>query len=611
MQRRAEFAPGVAWSTLRAVRVTLLLSSLVALLAIGWWWSSALGPPPPPAPTGAPAAAVANDPASPSVASTGPDRTTATLPLGTIRGRVVDGERRPLGNALASLVHDGADAEGQQTTTGADGRFTLFRAPLAACAVRIDAAGFCAAQLGDLHPEQAAHHDLDLGDFVLQPAAFYTGLVQSGGRPLAGAQITLRPVLGEPGAPTPLVQRTTSGADGTFGFAQGVTPPSLLEVTAADHWPAPMRRIEAPQQLLVIELQARPRLRGRVVTAETGIGVAAAPLWLIPLDIEVEFLPATGDRGPVLHRTDRYGNFDVELPPSPWFAVESGGDDAVPTISGAIQNTLPLAPLELRLTRGIAVHGTVTWRGDPVAGSAALLSSTASGSSVAFGADGTFRLPAREPGAWTLRVDGDHGARHEQPVQLAWPGPLRVTIALGDGVRLSGKVNGPDTGWSKVVCKHQTGLLRHGLRQADGSYTIDGLSPGLWTAWVAVDGADWRSVAMDQLLARLPHPEFRIDAEADARLDLRHPDSLLGSLSGRVGLEFVDCQVTLRAGSELGIAVPPTLLQTEVHSDGTFVLDPVLPGDWHVELLRAGRPAALRRTRVQVAAGLRAECRFD
>jgi hypothetical protein len=593
------------------VRIALLLTMLMAALAIGWWWLEAAAPPPP---ANAPPAAsnrAATTAPQPSIAVT--DRLPASDPLGTIRGRVVDGARAPLAGATATLVHDGVDAAGQQATTGADGRFTLFRAPLAACAVRIDAPGYCEAQLGDLHPEQAEHHDLDLGDFVLLPAAPCTGLVQTGGRPLAGAKVTLRPRLGEPGAPLPLVQRTTSGVDGAFHFAQGVPPPGTIEVTADGYEPVPVRELQAPPRLLVFELVPRARLRGRVIAAETGAGVPFAPLWLVPLDSEPQLVMASGDRGPASLRTDRDGHFELAPPPSPWFVVETGGEGCVPTISAAIANRAPLAPLELRLPRGVTVKGTVTWRGEPVAGTASLRAPSGwpvTLAPVAFGADGTFRLPPCAPGTWRLRIDGEHGAHHEQQLQLELPGPLQLLIALNTGAQLVGRVLG-DGDWSTVIARHEHGQLRRGLRQADGSYRIEGLAPGRWTAFVQAPGNDWHSVASNQLLAALPHPEIRIDGEAEVRLDLPAPNAQLGSLRGRVGAEFAGSRIELVRSGEGPRRIPPTLLRTEVAGDGTFVLDPVLPGDWVVELRRDGQATPLHTTRVQVVAGASAECRFD
>ncbi|MCU0864652.1 MAG: carboxypeptidase-like regulatory domain-containing protein [Planctomycetes bacterium] len=593
------------------MRTALLLTMLIAGLAIAWWWLAASAPPPPAsAPSPTPPSATTTAP-PPSIAAT--DRLPAGDPLGTIRGRVVDDARQPLAGAIATLVHDSADAEGQQATTGADGRFTLFRAPLAACAVRIDAAGFCAAQLGDLHPEQAEHHDVDLGDFVLRPAVLCTGLVQTGGRPLAGAKVTLRPRLGEPGAPLPLVQRTTSGADGTFHFAQGVPPPGTIEVTADGYEPVPARELEAPPRLLVFELVPRARLRGRVIAAETGAGVPFAPLWLVPLDSEPKLVMASGDRGTASLYTDRDGHFDLAPPPSPWFVVETGGDGCVPTISAGIENKAPLAPLELRLARGVTVIGTVTWRGDPVAGTAALRARSGWPVTLApnaFGADGTFRLPPCAPGTWLLRVDGAHGAHHEQELQLELPGPLQLAIELTAGAPLIGRVTGGGD-WSTVVARHEHGQLRKGLRQADGSYRIEGLAPGRWTAFVLALGNDWHSVASNQLLAALPHPEVRIDGEAEVRLDLQSPTGQLGSLRGRVGAEFAGSRIELVRDEPGPRRIPPTLLRTDVAGDGTFVLDPVLPGEWVVELRRDGQATPLRTTRVQVLAGASAECRFD
>ena len=602
------------------MRSFLAILALLAL-ALGIWWLVAESPPPPIRSASAPDAPSANnatirDSSTTTTTTTAqalavPDRSPAATPLGTIRGRVVDTDRRPLANATVMLVHDGPDPIGAAVTTGDDGRFVLFHAPLGACAVRVEAPGCVTSQRGDLHPEHTEQHDVDVGDFVLAPALLYTGIVQSRGRPLAGAKLTLRPMLGAPDTPTPLVQRTVSADDGTFVFAAGPLPPCTLEVTAAGHRPAPMRRIDTAPGPLQFELEPRQRLRGRVVATGTGAAVANAALWLVPLPEHVDNLRASGGRGAIAGRSDRDGNFELELPAVPWFAVEVGGGDLVPTISEAIASDAEPVPLLLRVDRGVAVHGNVTFAGEPVAGRALVLDDNGWPLvSAAFAADGVLRLPPCPVGSWRLRIDGERGARHEQHVLVQPPGPVQLTITLGAGTRLSGRVLGSDASWHQVVARHESGLLRHGLRQADDSYVIDGLSPGRWQVWAQAGGADWRRVAADQLLARLDHPSIVI-GDGPALLDLAAPAQLLGSVRGRVAVEFAGCRVELAADGERATAVAPVLRQTQVAEDGTFVLEPVLPGDWNVLLLRPGAAQPVRSQRVVVRAGSATDCAFD
>jgi hypothetical protein len=600
------------------MRTSLTILALLAL-AVGIWWLGAASPPPPIRGASAPDAPPADnttdrDSSTTTTNAAGlavPDRSLAANPRGTIRGRIVDTDRRPLANATVLLVHDGPDPVGPAVTTGDDGRFVLFHAPLGACAVRVEAPGCVTSQRGDLHPEHAAQHDVDVGDFVLPPALLYTGVVQSRGRPLAGARLTLRPLLGAPDTPTPLVQRTVSADDGTFVFAAGPLPPSTLEVTADGHRRSPIRRIDTAPGVLQIELEPTPRVRGRIVATGTGAAVANAALWLVPLPERVDNLRAGGGRGTIAGRSDRDGNFELEPPAAPWFAVEVGGGDLVPTISEAIASDAEPAPLLLRVDRGIAVHGSVTFAGEPVAGIALVLDDNGWPLvSAAFAADGVLRLPPCPVGSWRLRIDGERGARHEQDVLVQPPGPLQLTIALGAGSRLSGRVLGSDPGWHQVVARHESGLLRHGLRQADDSYAIDGLSTGRWQVWAHAGGDDWRRVATDQLLARLEHPSIVI-GDGPARLDLQAPAQLLGSVRGRVAVEFAGGRVELAAADERLAAVAPMLRQTQIAADGTFVLEPVLPGEWNVLLLRPGTTQPVRSQRIVVRAGSATDCAFD
>lgn len=81
-----------------------------------------------------------------------------------------------------------------------------------------------------------------------------------------------------------------------------------------------------------------------------------------------------------------------------------------------------------------------------------------------------------------------------------------------------------------------------------------------------------------------------------------------GSLRGQLLLEFAGARVELVPGDARQQRVPPGLLLATVGNDGTFALDPVLPGGWVVQVTPTSQ--APRRVDVMVIAGEETNCRF-
>ncbi len=595
------------------MRTALLLAVLIALGAVATWLL--VGEPN--APTHAPAAVTPPTTTAPSQAQgwaeAPPPREAAGDATGSIAGTLVDEQRRPIAAARVMVVLDARPLP-NETVTDARGRFTLFGVPLAAVAVRAEAPGFSTTQLGDLHPERAPEQHLNLGELVLLPDQLWQGTVLSRGRPLAGASVTLLPeLLHRRDTATPLVQETTTDADGAFLFASGLRPPCLAMVSANGHRGA--SRSLGAAQTLRFDLEPLPRIHGRVTTAATGATLPTAQLWVWPMSglQPGDRLQPRPDPHPAAAHTLHEGTFDIEAPRSPQFVLQAAAAGHVATMLGPFAGDRDTGPLVVELMPGCTLCGTVTWRGLTIAAQASLwpsLATTQPRAMNAVAADGMLSLPAVPPGRWLLRVDAAHGARHEQWVDLALATPTSCTIALPEGTQLIGAVRGQRPDAAVVVCTHESGLQRRGFVAGDGTFGVDGLSPGRWRADVEANPQDFRSQSSSLLTACLDDAWFVVGTGASQRHDVEVAALRLGQVRGHLAPAFATARIELVASDERQQQIPIGLRQAVVGNDGTFLIEPVLPGSWLVRLEpRVGNTSPLQRT-ILVTRGTATVCTF-
>lgn len=214
-------------------------------------------------------------------------RTIGTLALeraGRLRGRVVDPQGRPLADAAVLAIHQSAlgdrafspsDPVADRAETDSQGRFELPHVrPEQRYEIRASRAGaFPAAQSATVGDPAMQPRDLTL---VLAPARAARGKVQDpAGRPIAGAEATVRPAL-RPGSnddgsaeetDSPPVQ---SDAQGVFSLPELPAAEVELSVRRKGYAPAvfPALRISSgtgPADLGVITLRPGAPLTGRVI----------------------------------------------------------------------------------------------------------------------------------------------------------------------------------------------------------------------------------------------------------------------------------------------------------------------------------------------------------
>ena len=585
------------------MRTSLLFAGIATVALLLLWamrpQSEPAAQPPEPPPAAAPGDPTVAEPAAPVPI----ERQSAAPahPAGSIAGAIVDAAGHPIATARITLVVD--DAPTTNTTQSAsDGRFLLHGAPDGAVAIRIDAAGFATAQRGDLHAHRTTERHLEVGVLTLHEAVLWHGVVTCDGRAVPEAEVTLAPVLGQPGAATPLVLRARTDMQGAFVFAQGPRP-AIASVRCRGYRDAPPRAIDDPRQDVRFELTPLLRATGQVVRAEDGTPMPNARVALVALRDHVPGeIHARGNLATTALGAD--ARFDLELPETPSCFVEVVADGRVSQARGPFPTTAAVGPLTIALPAGVVVEGTVTWRGEPIGGYAQLWAEDGSGEPIAFCAfrsDGRLRLSPAPQGRYLLRVGAERGAVHERLLDLQLPGPLLVDAAIVEGTRLRGSVRGPLPTGAIVTCRHATGWTRGAPVQSDGTFVVDGLYPGDWT--VQCDGrGDLADAAAAMLQPLLAPQTVAVRSEAELQLAIDGPALRLGGVQGQLPTrgDLGPAAIELVATDDQQRRVPGTFRMQHADERGTFQLWPVLPGTWQVLLVQGD----LRRTvNVVVRAG--------
>lgn len=314
----------------------------------------------------------------------------ATLTLqqaGTLAGRVVDPQGRPLPGAAVTAVAEAAlgerafdpsDPVADRAFTDAQGRFALrLVRPEQSYEVRAARSGAIpAAQIALVGDPAASPRNLTL---VLAPVRSARGRVQDpDGKPVAGAEIVLRPAL-RPGRQTFSTAegrdavRAESDAQGGFSFVECPAAEVELAVRKKGFAPAvlPALRIPpgtGPADLGRVTLRPGARLTGRVVDRRDR-GIAGALLF--PLDRAPGFNQtgrAIQDRKPAA-TTGADGSFTIEdlARGTPVHLVVR----APGYLTGEIRGVRPPTekPLRIRLEPEAVLRGRVVDEaGEPVAG---------------------------------------------------------------------------------------------------------------------------------------------------------------------------------------------------------------------------------------------------
>jgi hypothetical protein len=580
----------------RALTFAVAAVAIAGAIGLVWWalpGNERVLPPGAPVPVDAP------ETTSPST-STPVERTPAVMGRGSIAGHVRDARGQAIAGATVRLVVNEPVAGMPSARSDAAGHFQLLGLPIDRVAVLAEAPGYCPSQLGDLDLEAAPDHHLVIDNLALDLAIPYRGQVRSLGRGLEGVSLRLAAGLRDPTAGQPLVQRAETDAEGWFLFDSAPPPPCTLVVErAAGHRQHPPLQVASAAEPLFLDLVPIPRLHGRVLDSQTGAPLPQARIRVIPIrealvgpltqGPETDFDPTVG----TAPWAD--GSFLVELEDSPQFALAVTERSHCATVLGPFSTDSPPAEQMVLMTRGVRTQGRITWRGDPIGGFAVLFAADGSGPPIAvalFGFDGELQMPPAPPGNWLLQVTPNHGARLEQALTLALPGPKVVNLVIADGTRLTGTVRGAAAEDPlEILCQHSSGLLLRTFVRDDGTFAVDYLCPGQWRAYAAPRTWNGSRHSFVPLLELLDDPGFVVDQSPALQRDLIPANQLLATLAGRAPANSTNSVVELIPSNATQRQVPHQLLWAMVDTGGMFRLPHVLPGEWLVQWTPPGKPA--------------------
>jgi hypothetical protein len=410
-----------------------------------------------------------------------------------------------------------------------------------------------------------------------------------GGRPIAGAVVAITPVLGLELQASPAAV-TRSRGDGVF--ALGDLAPAVYAVSATQAGFLPAQEMltlypgDSAEAVALVLRRGGLTLSGHV--RDVGGGVIAGAVVTV----------SDFSQRPAVYATvsDEAGVYRFDLA-SGQHRVLTRANGYAPAAARAVVGPEDRAvTLDLVLAPGLGVSGVVVEHGRPVANAdVELHTEIAEADLVArplhrrttTRTDGTFELRDLEPGSYDLLARaGDRVGRLPRPLSVFHPGRLpAVTIAIGPGAALVGRVTGPGGALASSTVRLYEGDLPQGppreLSTEDGRFRLDGLAPGRYLLTARRPG-----------LARAERS--LVIGTGDRRVELELSLSTGGAVDGQVlgsdGRPLAGAKIEARtkptgpSPSGYDVAVATT------GPDGRFVLD--------------GLPSGVLRARVEHAAGL-------
>lgn len=550
-------------------------------------------------------------------------------------GRVIDGTGAPLAGVELELAAEagwgalgaGTPLEpdgrlfGHRRTSDEAGRFEFEVAPpLQRCWLKLDAGPLWTALSIDFKadpdrsflPPGARNPDAglrpgprDLGDLVLQPAGIVAGqVVDNGGRPIAGANVTLRRADGRF-----FGVQCWSSEQGLFVLEHAPAGEFLVKAFAPGHLPSSGQALTimagATTQGLRLELEPGPRLFGRVVT-EDGHGVPGLDLELRPAAGGFSSAFESGPEGSFDLGLRSLGAHRVKLHSRGWellgpeqfeLPVQAGQGLEIrvrpwPLTRFLVRDRRSGAPLE---RFGLVVRPlSDLFDSAPLPGgqSAAALETHPGG---------IVSLPARNAQDYYLAFAPDH---QWVLAKVAWSasGTADCEVLLDPRGALLGRVVAGDRGLADVPWKLEsevTDMLGmqpfEGRSDASGRFEIRGHFGGPFR--LSLNAGAWPNRI-------LPHVEIQEAADLD-----------LGQLS-LGGPGRLEVQVLMPPGEPLeGIEVraegPDGQLRCRTDRSGLARFEGLSAATWQVGSPGTERVGDSARQRVEVEAGRTAQARID
>jgi len=541
---------------------------------------------------------------------------------GTASGRVMDSSGQPVGGAEIELEH--AKPPGRwrpeiyAAQAGGDGAFVVQHLPPGRFSLCVHHPGFATTVVPRI--ELATTSDrLDLGTVILAAGATIRGrVVDSGGRPIAGAKANLR-ALRQPreisyfsAAGRALHPSVDTDQDGHFQFGDlGRDEPFDLEVTKSGYLATWRHRVTAPTpEALRVELGAARSLRGRVVDAGRSPVAGAFVMGTYRPPLQPGFATGPGDWGGRSAVAETTGDFVLaDLAPG-WIDVRvvASGRRGGKLTAVEVPAEGPLQPLEIVLPDGASLSGKVSdEQGRPVAGaaiaaarsgsrlgSAASWEEDAGGASAVADDQGRYALSGLDTGAYTVTSSaGVTGGGEEQSAAIeVTPGANHLDLVLRRGQAISGLVSddgGLPVDEAQLILVDADGKTwRSTTSAADGSFRFPGVADGLYSLSATKPGYFRALASPPPAVAGQPLGGILIELSGGTA-------TLTGRLLGVTALQRSRLQIaaigigpTPDAGSELRLVNFESQARVEgfvdlAGSEARYRIPGLTPGEWRVE----------------------------
>jgi carboxypeptidase family protein len=520
-----------------------------------------------------------------------------TPALARIAGSVVDDGSHAIAGATVSVRHAGGDMVStpawvrapQRTVSGPSGRFVLRTAEEGSILLDAKKAGLPPAHSGIIRVAAGAR-TAGIVITIARGVALNGRVVTRDKKPVAGAAIVATET-GESGAHDAEEPVRTS-ADGTFSMRLGEGVYDLL-ITAPGHSPRTLRaQVSAGAEPLEVTLEPGVEISGRVTRG--GSPVEAVDVFTIT----VANVPSV--------KTGPDGGFRIPdlAPGEVMLAFKKPAD----FIQATRTVTAPASDVEVNLPEGGRVAGRVVDQAthEPVKsfdagvsrGGAALMVTPAMR---AFATeDGTFAIDGVPVGSLTLSVSAPGYVMARVPNINVESGRSvdDVEVALERGVRVTGRVTGPDgDAAGGVLVRVDPAASTRGaamndpfaLTDPDGEYQLDSVDPGPTT--LAFSRAGLLTVRKSMTLSG---PTAEVDAQLGAG------SSISGVVVLDSGAPVGNVEVRAWSAAE---AAGKTALTDE---SGTFAIAGVAAGHYEITAARAGfGSAALHDVEIPSAGMLR------
>jgi large repetitive protein len=559
-----------------AAPVWLVVVGLVLVAAVVWVVRR-----PDVRPEAAPAMpSVADAPSRPAPAFLTP-RGEAPTPTsgGSIEGRVLDPEGRPVNGAMVSL---GRSRGAQQSMlSGADGSFRFVGLTVGPYRLSAIAPGFGGASRGDVHPvEGPLARGIELR--LTRAGVRISGRVlDAGGGPIPGARVRVQASRRAPDdfAVDTAPYETEAGADGSYELR--VAPARVSVHVQADGYVGGFDVIElTADEVRDFVLQPPSRVAGRVVKPDR-TPVAGAQVQLLPHEGSFTRVPPPvrrGDDGAFQFPSVLAGRYHLR-------ATREG-------LTGQLKRPLTVGSathvdkVEIVVTEGLRLEGTVTSKtGRPVGYAKIQLWSSVNAGLVPISAvadpDGRYVVSGLFADEYRLRATADGHTPSSQMVNLTRSD--RRNVVLAPSVIVEGVVLDPEgrpvagATVSAVVTGEGEKLYQRTSSRTNGQFKLDQIGPGLMTI-TAGKGA-WATRLENQRVVPAQPLTLRLGSGARLSGFVRFDDG-----TPAPGARVMSSATADGAG----------LIEVRAGQDGAFTMSSLMPGPVNLLALQGQDPITFR-----------------